>query len=99
MENYQYTGEKPMVKMSQEEYDKQIADMRKECEVRIAEASEKAYQMALSDCEKKIKEAHAELEMAKKDNLLLQVKHDQLLRTTKELALCLQYETGNGFVK
>lgn len=49
-----------------------------------------------------IEELKAELEKSKaseKEHLLLQIRYDQILRTSKELALCLQYETGNGFIK
>ena len=49
-----------------------------------------------------IEEMKAYLEKAKateKDYLLLQVRYDQMLRASKELAQCLQYETGNGFIK
>lgn len=48
-----------------------------------------------------IEELKAELKKAKgaeKDHLLLQVRYDQILRASKELAQCLQYETGNGFI-
>lgn len=49
-----------------------------------------------------IEELKTELKKAKdaeKDHLLLQVRYDQILRASKELAQCLQYETGNGFIK
>lgn len=48
-----------------------------------------------------IEELKTELKKAKdaeKDHLL-QVRYDQILRASKELAQCLQYETGNGFIK
>ncbi len=48
-----------------------------------------------------IEELKTDLEKAKtteKDYLLLQVRYDQMLRASKELAQCLQYETGNGFI-
>lgn len=50
----------------------------------------------------RIEELKTELKKAKdveKDHLLLQVRYDQILRASKELAQCLQYETGNGFIK
>ena len=49
-----------------------------------------------------IEELKVELEKSKaseKEHLLLQIRYDQILRTSKELAMCLQYETGNGFIK
>lgn len=49
-----------------------------------------------------IEELKTELKKAKdaeKDHLLLQVRYGQILRASKELAQCLQYETGNGFIK
>lgn len=38
------------------------------------------------------------LKEKEKQHILLHVRYDQLLRTSKELAQCLQYETGNGFI-
>lgn len=40
-----------------------------------------------------------EVKTGRKANMLLQVRYDQLLKATKELAQCLQYETGNGFIE
>lgn len=99
MEQQQYIGEPPVIKMTQEEYDSELAKIRTEYEYKTAEASEKAYQMGFSDCQKKMQDKEAELQDLKHKYLLLQVRHDQLLRTTKELAQCLQYETGNGFIE
>jgi len=65
----------------------------------IAKAKEKAYHSGRNDANKTIAEINSKLQESEKEKLLLQVKHDQLLRATKELALCLQYETGNGFVQ
>ena len=99
MEQRQYAGESPVIQMTKEEYDSELAKIRTEYEFKKAEASEKAYQMGFSDCQKKMQDKEAALEDLKHKYLLLQVRHDQLLRTTKELAQCLQYETGNGFIE
>lgn len=89
---------KHTVEIEREQYNELLRNSN-EAEHRIAEASEKAYQMALSDCQKKMQDKEAELKELQHQNLLLQVRHDQLLKTTKELTQCLQYETGNGFIK
>lgn len=72
---------------------------RTEFESQIAKATEKGYHSGREYAEKENEEIKKKLQDAEKNVLLLQVRHDQLLRATKELALCLQYETGNGFIK
>lgn len=88
MESKKYINEPETVKMSRSEFDS-----------RIAEATEKGYHSGRENAEKEMEEMHKHLQEVEKDKILLQVRNDQLLRATKEIALCLQYETGNGFIK
>lgn len=74
-------------------------EMRSEMECEIAKKTEEAYHNGYSDCEKKFSKETEDYEKLKKDYLLLQVKYDQVLRTLKEACCCLQYETGNGYIK
>lgn len=74
-------------------------EIRNEMEAKMAKSTEDAYKMGYKDCEDKMKHSETEYSKLKNEHILLQVKYDQLLRATKELSICLQYETGNGFVK
>lgn len=88
MESTKYINECGSVEMSQEEFDNLIV-----------QATQKGYDSGRSDSEKELKVMREKLDDVSKDNLFLQVQHDQLLRAAKELAMCLQYETGIGFLK
>lgn len=83
----------------EEKLREELAMIKTDYEHKIAEVSEKAYQMGFSDCQKKMQDKEAELKDLQHQHLLLQVKYDQLLRAAKELTQCLQCETGNGFIK
>lgn len=88
MEIRQYINGSGSVEMKPEEF-----------ESIIAEAENKAYHSGRNDVNNTLAEMKDKLQELEKEKILLQVRHDQLLRATKEIALCLQYETGNGFIK
>ena len=105
MQESKYLNEQDKIIMTQSELEEKI---REEAERTADEATWK-YRVDNERLEKEnkelkdqIEEMKAYLEKAKateKDYLLLQVRYDQMLRASKELAQCLQYETGNGFIK
>lgn len=70
-----------------------------EFESKIAKATEEGYHSGRKAADKVIEEIKGKLRDAEKDNILLQVRHDQMLKAIKEIALCLQYVNGNGYIK
>lgn len=88
MDSEKYINEPEMVKMSRVEFESQTAKAR-----------EYGYRLGKIEAEKEVEEIKTKLRDAEKDKILLQVRNDQLLKAIKEIALCLQYETGNGFIK
>lgn len=88
MDSQKYINGQETVKMSLVEF-----------ESRMAKATEEGYHSGRKAADKVIEEIKGKLRDAEKDNILLQVRFDQLLKATKEIALCLQYVTGNGSIK
>lgn len=69
-------------------------DLRNEMEINMVKASEQAYQCGYNDAMKELSVPPGDYEALKQEHTLLQIKHDQLLRTNKELSRSLQFETG-----
>lgn len=98
------TGE-TVLKMTQKEYEETVKSIREN----EYEKFKQEFARREADLEDKLHGAYRDLERAQaelnrqrnehqKELALLKVRHDQLLKTVREMAICLQYEANNGFV-
>ncbi len=101
MQFKKYRSDEEIVEMTREEYDSLLCNAADKAEEKYKSEIDKlsCENQELKAVVSRLENAMDEHNSAEQDYLLLQIRYDQMLRTVKEMAKCLQYERNNGFVE